>query len=137
MILKWRSSFVCLFVDVKVMTRRVIFHLILSNIQNAIITLYWTEIVEIIKIALIKRNCSIIKSYSFCLPSKFAIYLFLYQFFTICTYLIQHFSSFFFSLTLSLTLFFSFALDISTFTVYRQRSMTRALCRLHVSHFFR
>lgn len=57
--MKWRSSFVC---DVKVMTRRVIFHLILSNIQNAIITLYWTEIVEIIKIALIKRNCSIIKS---------------------------------------------------------------------------
>lgn len=135
MILKWRSSFVCW---------------CKSNDEKSNISSYFIKyskcyyniilnrnVVEIIKIALIKRNCSIIKSYSFCLPSKFIIYLFLYQFFTICTYLIQHFSSFFFSLTLSLTLFSSFALDISTFTVYRQRSMTRALCRLHVSHFFR
>lgn len=73
------------------MTRRVIFHLILLDIQNAIIiALYWTEIVEIIKIALNKRNYSIIKSYPLCL-------------------------SVFFSLTLS------FTFDIFMFTVYQQR----------------
>lgn len=67
-----------------------------------------------------------------CLSSKFSIYFFLYYFFTICTISYSEFLSFFFSLTLS----FTFVFDISTFTVYRQRSMTRALCPLHVSHFF-
>lgn len=80
-----------------------------SDIQNAIIIkLYWTEIVEIIKIALNKRNYSIIKLYMLCLSSKFSIYCFLYQFFTICTISYSEFLSFFFSLTLSFTFYLTF-----------------------------
>lgn len=80
-----------------------------SDIQNAIIIkLYWTEIVEIIKIALNKRNYSIIKLYMLCLSSKFSIYFFLYYFFTICTISYSEFLSFFFSLTLSFTFYLTF-----------------------------
>lgn len=122
------------------MTRRIIFHFILSDIQNVIIIeLYWTEIVEIIKIALNKRNYySIylilfdykiisalftlkIRNLSLSIPIFHALYI---------SY--SAFLSFFFLFTLS----FTFVFDISTFTVYRQQSMTRALYPLHVSHFF-